>query len=52
MGELCWYCATNQRDAPLPPDEGLDLFVSTLGDLEEPVLEEAVQDINEYAQDA
>jgi hypothetical protein len=47
MGELCRYCATNQRDAPLPPDEGLDLFVSSLGDLEEPV-----QDINEYAPDA
>jgi hypothetical protein len=47
MGALCWYCATNQRDAALPTDAGLDFLVSSLGDLAE-----YGQEVNEYAQDA
>jgi hypothetical protein len=40
LGDLCQYCATNQRDAWLQNRDFLDCFVSSLGDL------------SEYAQDA
>jgi hypothetical protein len=41
VGDLCRYCATNQRDAPLHPDAMLDCFFSSLGDLDDYVLDEA-----------
>ena len=34
IGDLCRYCATNQRDAALHNDEKLDLFVSSVGEME------------------
>ena len=41
IGDLCRYCATNQRDAALHTDALLDLLFSSLGDLDEYVLDEA-----------
>ena len=40
MGDLCQYCATNQRDEWLQNSDSLYCFLSSLGDLDEYVLDD------------
>ena len=41
IGDLCRYCATHQRDAFLQTDVMLDLFSSSISDLDDSVLDDA-----------